>query len=665
MLDTLTAEALRHAMAALQSGDFVRARRMADTALSKGGDLVALNAFIGMVRAREGDVAGAIDHLRIANQARPGDFTIACNLIAALIELGDFGAALSIATAGAAMADPSLRIARYRGYLAQQLDFFAEAAEAYEHVLAKAPDDFESWNNLGNARQAIQDIDGSIAALERAIAIDPKAAPTRLNLAAAFTSANRLAEAEAVLRQAIIDFPDDARPLHELYVNFKREGRQQEALPFIEQAVALDPNSPGLLLKLGVEYGIVMRTVEAEAIYRRAIVADPGLVDAYLGLAIQFEHTNREEEFPSLIALAERNGLESGALDFLRALEHRRAGRFAEGLACLANVPDTIEPERAAHIRATLLDRLGRTEEAFAAFEETARLHQASPTDPLGRGAELRDELRREIEMLTPSWAASWGQSSVASDMPDPVFLVGFPRSGTTLLDTILMGHSGTTVLEEKLPLNHVDQALGGLSSIPSLSDADIARARGQYFDEVRAIEAWAPPSLLIDKSPLFLHKAPLIQRLFPNARFILALRHPCDVLLSCFMSNFRLNAAMSNFLRLEDAAQLYDLTFRHWERSCTLLPLNVHRIYYEKLIADVEGEVRPLLDFLGLEWQDHMLDHQQTAKSRGLITTASYSQVTEPIYTRASGRWMRYREKLEPILPFVAPWAERFGYEI
>jgi hypothetical protein len=117
--------------------------------------------------------------------------------------------------------------------------------------------------------------------------------------------------------------------------------------------------------------------------------------------------------------------------------------------------------------------------------------------------------------------------------------------------------------------------------------------------------------------------------------------------------------------LRIEDAAELYDLTFRHWETARSLLPLSVHPIVYEHLVEDVEREVRPLFDFLGLEWHEQALDHTRTAKSRGLITTASYSQVTEPIYRRAAGRWQRYRAHLEPILPMLEPWVEKFGYTL
>ena len=347
------------------------------------------------------------------------------------------------------------------------------------------------------------------------------------------------------------------------------------------------------------------------------------------------------------------------------ALEHRRSKRFDEALDCLDRVPAEIEPERTAHLRGTILDLVGRTDEAFAEFSRTNVLHQTTPSDPLGRAANLRNQLRSELGFMTKEWLSTWSDVKVDASSANPVFLVGFPRSGTTLLDTLLMGHPGTIVLEEKPALNLTDEKIGGLSVLPSMDHAAVAYARDFYFKEVSKFEMLDPSKLLVDKSPLFLTKAMLIERLFPNAQFILVLRHPCDVLLSCLMSNFRLNNAMSNFLRLEDAAEFYDLTFQHWERSRELLPLNVHTVVYERMIENVEAELRPLFDFLDLEWHEAALDHTKTAKARGLITTASYSQVTEPIYKRAAGRWERYRKHLEPIFPVIEPWVEKFGYSL
>jgi len=121
----------------------------------------------------------------------------------------------------------------------------------------------------------------------------------------------------------------------------------------------------------------------------------------------------------------------------------------------------------------------------------------------------------------------------------------------------------------------------------------------------------------------------------------------------------------MSNFVRLDTAAEFYDLTFRNWERSREVFPIEVHTVVYEDLIENTEVELRRLAETIGLEWSDEMLDHRKTAAGRGVITTASYAQVTEPIYRRSIGRWERYRKHLEPILPTLSPWAEKFGYEI
>jgi tetratricopeptide (TPR) repeat protein len=665
MLDPLTADTLRRAVSMLQSGQAEAARALAADALREGGDRVALNAFIGMILGQNGDPAGAVRHLQVAHKERPDDLVIACNLVSVHIDAGDLAGALGIATRERAFSDPSARIARYRGYLAQTSGDLEAAAEAYEHAIEKFPQDFESWNNLGNTRQLLGDVEGSIAALERAVMLDPTAPPARINLAAAFAAGGRDAEAEQILRAAAIDFPADARPLHELYVILKRGRRVGEALSLLEDAARLDPENADIQLKLAVEYGTAMRVEDAERAYLKAVEIAPQMSDAYLGLALQYEHSNREGDLAPLIERGEAYGLAPATLAFMRALEHRRAGRFAEALECLSDVPATMEPERVLHIRATLLDRLGRYDEAFRAFEAAATLHQANPSDPLARARDVREELAGEIALLTRSWVDSWPAVTLDSDRPDPVFLVGFPRSGTTLLDTILMGHRGIAVMEEKPYLNVIDKELGGISALPGLDSDGIARARAQYFATVDEAERPSRASLLIDKSPLFLQKIPLITRLFPKARFILALRHPCDVLLSCYMSNFRLNSAMANFLRLEDAAAYYDLTFRHWEQSKALFPISAHAIVYERLIADVEQETRPLFDFLELDWDPQVLDHQRTAKARGLITTASYSQVAEPIYSRAKGRWAHYRDKLDPILPALTPWVERFGYAL
>jgi hypothetical protein len=130
-------------------------------------------------------------------------------------------------------------------------------------------------------------------------------------------------------------------------------------------------------------------------------------------------------------------------------------------------------------------------------------------------------------------------------------------------------------------------------------------------------------------------------------------------------MSNFQLNRAMLSFTDLTEAARLYDTVLDAWTRATSLLPVKVHTIRYERMVADLEGEMRKLLAFLGRRWDPAVLDNEAGAAGRGYIRTASYAQVAEPIYARAAGRWERYREQMAGVLPILAPWAARLGYDM
>jgi hypothetical protein len=227
------------------------------------------------------------------------------------------------------------------------------------------------------------------------------------------------------------------------------------------------------------------------------------------------------------------------------------------------------------------------------------------------------------------------------------------------------MSHPQIEVLEEEPALRKAHKLISDFEGLASVNEDQIKAARDRYFETAAKLTPLAPGNLLIDKNPLTMNLLPLVRRLFPDARIILALRHPCDVILSCFIANFRLNDGMSSFLRLLTAAELYDLSFRYYEHVQQLMPMPTHTVVYENVVADRESELRKLFDFLGLDWHDAVLDHQKTALGRGRIKTASYAQVVEPIYTRSAGRWQKYRKHLEPVFPVLAPWIEKFGYTL
>jgi len=664
-LDPQIVSRMQAAMLQARRGDLRGARATAEQALIIGKDVAVVRGFLGMLCCQSGDLEAGIKHLRSAHHADPTDLAVVGNLCTALIEAGVPDEALEYCTEEVAAGDTSRRLFRLRGYLLQIREDYDGAAKAYEQVVAADPVDFESWNNLGNARAGAGDVMGSVAALERAAALRPDIAPVRLNVATTLMEAGRLEDAEKALVDCVRDFPKDSKPLLELAGLLKLLGKDSEALGAIERAAALEPSNANLQVELGMEYVMAWDMPRGEESFRKAVAVDPKHAEAHILLGLLIEHTNRPGEFAPLIASAQTIGVDEGAVQFIRALEHRRERRFEEGLEALAAVPADIQPVRCAQLSGQFHDRIGNVDAAFSAFSEMNRLHTSDPSEPVRRAGEYRASLKAQRELVTPEWFAGWRDEPLQASQPSPAFLVGFPRSGTTLLDTMLMGHKGVQVMEEEPALAMVENAIGGIDRLDKLSAVEIAEFRERYFNEAADCIDLQPGKLLVDKSPLHLNKVPVIHRLFPDARFILALRHPCDVLLSCFITNFKLNNAMSNFIDLETGAEVYDLSFGFWEHCRKLMPIRVHEVSYERIVEDSEAELRPLFEYLGLDWREEVLDHQHTAAGRGIISTASYAQVTEPIYKRASGRWTRYRDHLAPVMPTLEPWVNKFGYSL
>ena len=334
-------------------------------------------------------------------------------------------------------------------------------------------------------------------------------------------------------------------------------------------------------------------------------------------------------------------------------------------LARLTNICDKLNDagaairyaERANHLSRELSARKGIGKERFLKFVENRRRYFT------------RDNIRQ--------WQVNKPESKIASppdkrdyETEQPIFIIGFPRSGTTLVDTILRGHPAIEVAEEIDAAAGMINRLAGYSderlpALAELSDSDVEGLKKTYFDMLtRHVQPKDGHSRLIDRFALNIIYVGEIYRVFPNARFILMLRHPADCVLSCFMQTFHETSANANFHTLEDAAYLYDQVFSLWEQYQAVLKLNVLEVKYEDLIADVEKTCRPILDFIQAPWHPGLLDHEQTARNRPLIRTASYNQITRPLYSEAKGRWLRYRREMQPALPALEPWIKHFKYE-
>jgi cytochrome c-type biogenesis protein CcmH/NrfG len=666
MIDDRTAGIVRSAMAEARAGRVAEAFDIAKEGIAKGADEGVLSAMLGAIHCQTGNFRAAVEPLSKAAELRPDDPSIRFELVGALLRTEQYGEVVQTLTDEVVDADSSMNFLRQRAFAAHmdgQLDL---AFVDYRRFLAANPDDWESWNNLGNAYLIAADLPSAVESLRNAARINPQAAPTRLNLARALRDSGDLESAEIELRSMARDFPNDKLAVVDLYHVLRALGRPQSDMEeALEEASKRDPGNVELLIELGDLQTQHLCYDKSEKTYRRALSQSPSNAAAFLGLARTLEHS-RPEDLGAVVAESEEANLDDeGRLNIIRAFGARRAKQYSEGLAALERVPDDFESVVRWHLAGEMLEAVGRYDEAFEAFVAMNRAHAMNESEPERRAEELRDKLREQLKRTSVKWRRTWTAPPVASERPAPIFLVGFPRSGTTLLDTILMGHPDVAVLEEQPLLQAVGLGLAGFESLAGLDESEVRRRQDQYFELAAERVTIGEETLLIDKAPLHLHRVPQIMRLFPDARFIFALRHPADAVFGCFKASFRLNNSMSNFLSLETSAEFYDLTFQMWERSLALFSPEVHTVRYEEMVESPEATLRPVVEGLGLDWNDRILDHQKTAQDRGLVATASYAQVTEPIYRHAAGRWRHYEKHLEPILPVLEPWATKFGYTL
>ena len=187
---------------------------------------------------------------------------------------------------------------------------------------------------------------------------------------------------------------------------------------------------------------------------------------------------------------------------------------------------------------------------------------------------------------------------------------------------------------------------------------------RAAYFAERSRFLEPSDGAIYVDKMPLNIVHAGLILRIFPRARFILALRHPCDVCLSCLMQNFGLNHSMAVFCSLPDTIRFYREVFALWQRYLTHLKPAFATVKYEDMTRDLRGAAEPVLDFLGLDWDERVMDFHEHARKRGYIATPSYAQVTQPLYGHAVARWKRYGSVMKAAAKELGPEIKAFGYE-
>jgi tetratricopeptide (TPR) repeat protein len=573
------------------------------------------------------------------------------------------------------------------GTLRARANRMDEAVHLFGRAAAAEPNSADALLGLGLALTALDRHDEALACCQKALSIDPQHAGVRNALGTALYKSGQREQAIVHLERAIAIKPDYADAHFTLANILQRLGRLGEAMRHYGKVLAVAPrnyaahnNLAAVLQKLG-------RFDEAIALYKHALAINPAYADAYCNLGSAFLALDRTEDAieqsekalrldPSNVAARNNLGvalqalgrIDEAAKAYERALAiaPRQAAthlnlahlrRFTVGdarltaLEKLAEDAASLDAEGQISLQFALgkaFGDLGQCERSFRHLREGNALKRAQlvydENEVLGLFERIRTTFTRELMRQK----SGGGDRSSA-----PVFIIGMPRSGTTLIEQILASHSkvhGAGEIEvfyqavEKLRSSNAIAA-----SFPDMVAAmspDALRDLGSGY--VRSIKSAAPAKeRIVNKLPLNFKYAGLIHLALPNARIIHVRRDPVDTCFSCFSLLFTGNQPFAYDLgELARYYRGYAAVMEHWR---TVLPPGVMiEVQYEELVTDLEGQTRAIIDHCGLDWEDACLAFHQTPRP---VKTASAVQVREPVYRTSVGRWRRYESFLQPLI--------------
>jgi len=516
-----------------------------------------------------------------------------------------------------------------------------------------------------------RDIPRAAAIAEQALA-EGFEHPLLLNVVAARLEAEgRLEEAARLLERAVALAPEDVPARNALALCLQRLDRPGEALRHLDELLGKHPglgfahaSKGNALIALG-SLGL------ARDSHLRALELDPGNLAAIGSLASIATHRGEHSEARRWAQqlLARMPGFPDGVLSLAAAELADGATEHAEKLlrGLLADPRSgASDRARAQGLLGDVLDTAGRYGEAFAAYSTcNEAMRQIHRRFALGSSIlAYTHALAAALSAAAPRWPARTSATASAADAASGhVFLIGFPRSGTTFLEVVLDGHPRIVSLEEHElltdgVLKFMSEPLD-LARLANASDEELQPLRAAYWQRVGNAGVEVAGRLFLDKHPLNTLKLPLIARLFPQAKILFVRRDPRDVVLSCFRRRFRMNPAMYQMLTLAGAAQFYDAVMDFSVQARPLLGLDWLDIRYERVMADFTAETRAICAFLGLEWTASMGEFAGRVQGRERATP-SIAQLTRGLDASGVGHWQHYRAAIETVEPTLARWIER-----
>lgn len=457
----------------------------------------------------------------------------------------------------------------------------------------------------------------ALAQIDAVLAIKPDAIDAHIGRANLLQSLGRLRDAEAALRQALELAPDRADVANALGLVLSAAGRQQDALEFLRRA-AIAGQHPDLWNNVGTALKTLGRFEEAIAAFDAALALDPRSAAALLGLSEV--KTFRDASDPHLQQM-EALGRDLPALP----AEQRIYAHYALGKA---------------------FDDLGRARDAFAHFQAGAALKRSAIAYDEAAALGLFDRIKANFDAETAKRETSGVRDGA------PIFIVGMPRSGTTLIEQIVSSHPNVSAAGEIPAMNEAMREAGYPESINALQREDLARIANDYL---KRLKQYASGAWITDKTPSNMLYIGLLHLALPAAKIIHIRRDPVDTCLSCYTRLFTREMGHTyDLAELGRYYRAYHELMQHWR---AVLPEGAFLdVRYEDVVADTESEARRVLEYCGWGWDDRVLDFYLNQRA---VSTASAAQVRRPIYGTSVARWRQYQAHLGPLLDALGDLVE------
>jgi len=529
----------------------------------------------------------------------------------------------------------------------------AEAVTSYQRAVAIKPDYTEAHNNLGFALQAQGKLADALAGFERALAIKPDFAEAHNNLGIVLKDQGKLVEAAACYQRALSLKPDYAEAHNNLGNVLTDQGKLTEAAASYQRAIAIKADYAEAHNNLGNALRDQGKLTEAVASYQRALAIKPDFVEAHYNLGVALREKGELEQSRKLVERAVE-------LDPDNAASYRLLGdakSFSAGephlgaMERMAREVTSLSPAQQIELHFALAKAYEDTGDYGVSFDHLLKGNALKRQQVTYDGTTTCESLAHIQQIFTAQLMRE--RRNVGDPSPVPVFVIGMPRSGTTLIEQILASHPrvfGAGELDDIASNVAMLRRDDGLSAgfpelVPSMTAAELRQFGSNYVNRLKSI---APEAQRItDKMPINFVYAGLIHLVLPHARIIHARRDPLDTCLSCFATLFAKGQQFTyDLAELGQFYRAYDRLMQHWR---AVLPSGVMlEVQYEELVADLEGQARRIVDHCGLQWDEACLLFHETERP---VRTASAVQVRQPIYHTSVGRWRRYERQLAPLI--------------